>query len=103
MKIDAANRFQLLRDVDGLGSTEVGTFGTFDEAQKYQDSLGDKVGHVRYNVIDRSKNIIVDAADGAEQAELDRRIALAKQRALLITQEEENARREAALKNGSPA
>ena len=97
--VTTSTRFQLLRD-DGVGTSEVAAFGTFDEAESYQDDLGTPVKHVRFNIVDRSKNLIVDAADDTERAALDKRMALAKDRALLIAQEEANAKREAALKAG---
>jgi len=101
--IDPSERYQLTKDEGELSTQTVGAFGTYTEAEEYLKALGDKVGHVRYNIIDRSKNIFVDAADDTELRELQRREELVARRRKLMEEEAAIAAEEAAKKSATPS
>lgn len=86
-RIDASERFQLTKTTGELGTHTVGTFGTYTEAEEYRKALGDSVAHVRYDIVDRTKNILVDAADDTEERELERREKLVARRKALMAEE----------------
>ncbi len=62
----------------------IAEFETFTAAETYQKAIGRKGEHVKLFVVDKTVNVIADAADDAEQKKLDKAMEVERQRKELM-------------------